>query len=83
MDFIAAETINAATADYMHFISPLHLSSLILLTQTQNANLGIMPILFLINAKSLVIFFNCLSTLFLMSPVVIQWLRIYHPMQGT
>lgn len=51
MDFIAAETINAATADYMHFISPLHLSSLILLTQTQNANLGIMPILFLINAN--------------------------------
>lgn len=26
MDFIAAETINAATADYMHLISPLQLS---------------------------------------------------------
>lgn len=26
MDFIAAETINAATADYMHLISPLHLA---------------------------------------------------------
>lgn len=59
MDFIAAETINAATADYMHLISPLHLAPPpppYFWLRHKNVNMGMMPIPFLINAN---LFYLC------------------------
>lgn len=55
MDFIAAETINAAVADYMH-LDPFVPFPLSLLTQIHNVNVGIMPLLFLMNAN---LFYLC------------------------
>jgi hypothetical protein len=58
MDFIAAETINAATADYKHltspssfFICPLHTCDSNV--KCENVKIGIMPILFLMNVNLL------------------------------
>lgn len=53
MDFIAAQTINAATADFMHSISTSLSTPSILLAQIWNVNIEMMLILFLMNVKPL------------------------------